>query len=150
MCANPPTLDKFFALYKKLLTQLNIESPMRIWNCNESRVQDVPKEEEVIGIIGEKTHTITPKEQGQTTTILTFINACGQVMPPLVIHKGSKMSDLWLLNKPPNVTLRCSPKGWINKQVFFEYAQNWIRWLKRHEGLSTERKHSPTSTTCNS
>ena len=62
-------------------------------------------------------------------------------MPPLVIHKGSKMFDLWLLNKPPNVTLRSSPKGWINKQVFCEYAQNWIRWLKRHEGLSAERKH---------
>ena len=62
-------------------------------------------------------------------------------MPPLIIYKGAKMSDLWLLNKPPNVTLHCSPKGWINKQVFFEYAQNWIRWLKKHEGLSTDRKH---------
>ena len=90
MCANPPTIDKFFALYKKLLTQLNIESPMCIWNCDESRVQDVPKEEEVIGVTGEKTHTITPKEQGETTTILTFTNACGQVMPPLVIHKAQK------------------------------------------------------------
>ena len=98
MCTNPPTIDKFFALYKKLLTQLNIESPMHIWNCDESGMQDVPKEEEVIGVTGEK-HTITPKEQGETTTILTFANACGQVMPPLVIHKGSKMSDLWLLNK---------------------------------------------------
>ena len=62
-------------------------------------------------------------------------------MPPLVIHIGSKMSDLWLLNKPANVTLHCSPKGWINKQVFFEYAQNWVRWLKRYEGLTTKRKH---------
>ena len=46
-----------------------------------------------------------------------------------------------VVDKPANVSLHCSPKGWINKQVFFEYAQNWIRWLKRHEGLSTERKH---------
>ena len=30
MCTNPPTIDKFFALYKKHLTQLNIESPMHI------------------------------------------------------------------------------------------------------------------------
>ena len=100
---------------------------MSIWNCDESGVQDVPKEEEVIGVTGAKMYTITPKEQGETTTILTFTNTCGQVMPLLVIHKGSKMSDLWLLNKPANVTLCCSPKGWINKQVFFEYAQNWIR-----------------------
>ena len=141
MCTNPPAIDKFFTLYKKLLTQLSIESPMHIWNCDESRVEDVPKEEEVIGVTGEKIHTITPKEQGETTTILTSTNACGQVMPSLVIHKGSEMSDLCLLNKPASVTLCCSPKGWINKQVFFEYAQNWIRWLKTHEGLSTKRKH---------
>ena len=95
---------------------------MGTWNCDESGVQNIPKKEEVIGVTGERTHTITPKEQGETSTILTFANAYGHVMPPLVIHKGSKMSDLWLLNKPANVTLCCSPKVWINKQVFFEYA----------------------------
>ena len=63
MCANPPTIDKLFVLYKKPLTQLNIESPMQIWNCGESGVQDVPKEEEVIGVTEEKSHIITPMEQ---------------------------------------------------------------------------------------
>ena len=93
MCTNKPTIDKFFNLYQDLLQKLNIKSPMHIWNTDESRVQDVPKEEQVIGVTGEKAHTMSPKEQGETTTVLTFANACGQVFPPLVIFKGTRVSD---------------------------------------------------------
>ena len=95
---------------------------MHIWNTDESVVQDVLKEEQVIGVIGEKAHTMSPKEQGKTTTVLTFANACSQVFPPLVIFKGAKVSDAWQINAPPNVTVGASPKGWINKEVFLNYA----------------------------
>ena len=54
---------------------------MHIWNPGESGVQDIPKEEKVIGVMGEKVHTMSPKERGETTTILMFANACGQVLP---------------------------------------------------------------------
>ena len=93
MCANKPTIDKFFNLYQDLLQKFNIESPRHIWNTDESGVQDVPKEEQVIGVTGEKAHTMSPKEQGKTTTVLMFANACGQVFPPLVIFKGARVSD---------------------------------------------------------
>ena len=43
MCANAPTIDKFFNIYNHFL-------------------QDVPKEENVIGITSEKVHTMSPKE----------------------------------------------------------------------------------------
>ena len=76
---------------------------MNIWNCDEGGVQDVPKEEDVIGVTGEKAHTILPKEQGETTTLLTFANACGQVYPPLVIFKGTKVNDAWVVNVPSNI-----------------------------------------------
>ena len=135
MCANKPTIDKFFNLYQDLLKQFNIESPMHIWNTDESSMQDVAKEEKVIGVTGEKAHTMSPKEQGETTTILMFANACGQVFPPLVIFKGTKVSDAWQTNVPPNVTVRASPKGWINKDVFLNYAVRWVHWLKRNQRL---------------
>ena len=93
MCANKPTIDKFFKLYQDLLKQFNIKSPMHIWNTDESSMQDVLKEEKVIGVTGEKAHTMSPKEQGETTTIFTFANACGQVFPPLVVFKGAKVSE---------------------------------------------------------
>ena len=98
-------------------------------------MQDVPKEEKVIGVMGEKAHMMSSKEQGETTTILMFANACGQVFPPLVVFKGAKVSDAWQTNAPPNVTVRASPKGRINKDVFLNYAVRWVHWLKRNQRL---------------
>ena len=72
MCVNKPTVDKFFNLYEKIVKDYHIESPMNIWNCDKSGVQDVPKEQEVLGVTGEKTSNITSKEQGETSTILTI------------------------------------------------------------------------------
>ena len=80
-------------MYQCLLNIFDIENPMNIWNCNESGVQDVPKEEDMIDVTREKVHTISSKEQGETTTVLAFANACGQVFPPLVIFKGAKVND---------------------------------------------------------
>ena len=108
---------------------------MHIWNTDESGVQDVLKEEQVIGVMGEKAHTMSPKEQGKTTTVLMFANACGQVFPPFVIFKGARVSDAWQTNAPPNVTVRAFPKGWINKDVFLNYAVRWVHWLKRNQRL---------------
>ena len=64
MCTNRPTTNKWFDQYEALLQELKIESPMYIWNCNESGVQDVPKEKDVLGITGEKTNNVTSKETG--------------------------------------------------------------------------------------
>ena len=130
MCANKPTVDKFFNLYEKIIKDYCIELPMNIWNCDESSVQDVPKEQEVLRVTGEKTSNVTSKEQGETSTILTFANAWGQVFLPLVIHKGGSVSNTWKQGAPWNVTIRESPKGWINKEIFYEYTVNWVTHLK--------------------
>ena len=47
MCANKPTTDKFFNLYKDPLKRFNIQNPMHIWNTDECGMQDMPLEEEV-------------------------------------------------------------------------------------------------------
>ena len=54
MCANPMTIANFFTQYQGVCDEYNIDSPLYIWNCDESGVQDIPKEEEVIGVWGEK------------------------------------------------------------------------------------------------
>ena len=76
---------------------------MYIWNHNESGIQDVPKEMEVLTITGEKTNNITSKEQGETSTILSFVNAVGVAFPPIVIHKGRKVLDTWKYGAPQDI-----------------------------------------------
>ena len=73
---------------------------MFIWNCNESGILDVPKETEVLGITREKMNNVTSKEQGKPSTILTFLNVVGVAFPPVVIHKGGKVSDTWKYSAP--------------------------------------------------
>ena len=122
MCANPAVIKKFFDQYQSELQRLKIDDPKQIWNVDESGCQDVPKEELVVGETGIPASTIVGKEQGETSTVLTFANADGSCVPPMVIHKGKKVPESWNADKPVGVTLRTSETGWINKPLFLEYA----------------------------
>ena len=132
MGANPEVVRKFFDQLEQVLSDLNIVNPQQIWNCDESGCQDVPKEDEVIGETGVPQYYTVPKEQGETSTILTFANAAGLAVPPLIIHKGGKVSDTWCINCPVGVMVQASPKGWINQNIFFKYTFRWIRFMKTH------------------
>ena len=90
MGANPEVIRKFFDQLEQVLYDLNIVNPQQIWNCDESGCQDVPKEDEVVGETGVPQYHTVPKEHGETSTILTFANAAGLVVPPVIIHKGAK------------------------------------------------------------
>ena len=132
MGANPEVVRKFFDQLEQVMSDLNIVNPQQIWNCDESGCQDVPKEDEVIGETEVPQYRTVPKGQGETSTILTFANAMGLVVPPLIIHKGSKVSDTWHINCPVGVMIWAFPKGWINWNIFFEYTVRWIRFMKTH------------------
>ena len=122
MGANPEVVKKFCDQLEQVLSDLNIVNPQQIWNCDESGYQDVLKEDEVVGETGVPQYSTVQKEQGETSTIITFANAAGLVVPPVIIHKGGKVSDMWQINCPVCVMVRASPKGWINCDIFFEYT----------------------------
>ena len=73
---------------------------------------------------------IVGKEQGKTSRVLTFANASSEYVPPMVIHKGKKVPEMWLKDKPVGVTLHSSDTGWINKASFLEYATQWNEELE--------------------
>ena len=122
MGANPEVVRKFFDQLEQVLSDLNIVNLQQIWNCNESGCQDVPKEDEVVGETGVPQYHTVLKEQGETSTIVTFVNTVGLVVPPVIIHKGAKVSDTWQINCLVGVMVRASLKGWINHDIFFEYT----------------------------
>ena len=93
MAANEPNVRKWFLEYKKVLNDLKINSPEQIWSGDQMGVQNVPKEEVVLCVKGKKAYQTVTAEQGETSTILTFINGVGHVVPPMVIHKGEHVSN---------------------------------------------------------
>ena len=88
MGANPTIISQWFDLLKKIQMEVGIVSPAQIWSGDETGVQNVPKEIKVLGIKNIRTFQQVSSEQGETSTILSFVNALGNVVPPMIIHKG--------------------------------------------------------------
>ena len=133
------SVQKWFEQYQGEIERLNISSPEQIWNCDETRCQDVPKEWEVVGETGVEAYTIVSKEQGETTTVLNFANAVGKICPPVIIHKESRVQYTWCLDAPVGVMVRASVNGWINREIFLEYATRWLRWM--HSWKPLDKPH---------
>ena len=139
MAANEPNVREWFLEYKKVLNDLNINSPEQIWSGNETGVQNVPKEEVVLCVKGKKAYQTVAAEQGETSTILTFVNGIGNVLPPMVIHKGKRVQTQWTWDAPVGACIAATSKGYITKQKFHEYGIRFVRWLKTHRKL--EKPH---------
>ena len=95
MCANEINVKNWFKEYEKVIADLNIISPEQIWSGDETGVQNVPKEEFVLAQKRISANQIVSGEQGETSTILTFVNGVGDVCPPMVIQKGDRVQQYW-------------------------------------------------------
>ena len=70
-----------------------------------------------------------PADQGKTSTVLTFVNAVGQVCPPIVIHRGQRVQRDWSTNMPVSVTLAATMKRCITKAKFHQCSVHFIKYL---------------------
>ena len=126
--SNPDKVKRWYRKYENVLSQLEITDPNYIWNIDEHGSEDMPKVKKVVGIKGIKQFQKVAREKPQRTTMLTYVNAAGYALPPLVIHKG-KYHDTWRKNCPRQVMVRSSKKGYINKYLFAEYGKRLIYHL---------------------
>ena len=100
-------------------------------------IQNVSKEV-VVCVKGKKVYQTVPVDQGETSTVLTFVSGVGSVMPPMVIHKGTHVQTQWTQDTPVGVRIATTSNGYI-KQRFHEYGVWFIQWLKTHRML--DRPH---------
>ena len=103
-------------------------SPEQIWSGNETGVQNVPKEDEFLGEVKKPLVNQVPADQGETSTVLTFVNTVGRVCPPMVIHKGCVQRES-ATNMPISVRLAATTKGYNTKQKFHKYAVCFVKYL---------------------
>lgn len=82
----------------------------------------MPKEWDVVGESGIEAYIIVGKEQGETSTALCFANVIGQVSLPVIIHKGPRVQESWCQDAPVGIMVQVSVYGWINQDIFLEYA----------------------------
>ena len=136
MAANEPKVKKWFAEYEQVLKDLEINSPEQIWPGNETGVQNVPKEQLVVGATGTPACQTVSGEQGETSTILSFVNAVGLVCPPMVIHRGQHVQQYWTKDAPLGWCIAATMKGYITKHKIHEYGICFVHFLNTHNLLN--------------
>ena len=139
MAANELNVKKWFAEYKQVLKDLEINSPEQIWSGDETGVQNVPKEQLVVGATGTPASQTVSGEQGETSTILSSVNAVGLVCPPMVIHRGQCVQQYWTKDAPIGWCITATMKGYITKHKFHEYSIHFVCFLNTHNLLN--QKH---------
>ena len=130
-CANPAVVDNWFDLYKEVLGKNDITSCLQIWNVAECGCVDCPKAKKVITVTRVRANQLCGGDKGETTTVLTFVNAAGLNTKPVVIHKGTKVMDTWKKGKPKGTATGASENGWITKCLFYKYGKAFIEYLKQ-------------------
>ena len=110
MSGNEPNVAKWFRKYEQVLHDLRIVSPEQIWSGDESGVQNIPKERNVIAVAKKPCVSTVGAEKGETTSILTFVNGVGLWVPPMIKHKGSRVQVVWLQDCPVGVRVGASSK----------------------------------------
>ena len=128
MGVNPTVIGNWFKLLKKVEDKAEIISPDQIWSGDETGIQNVPKEVKVLGMKNIRTFQQVSSEQGETSTILSFVSAGGKVCPPLVIHKGQCVQETWRLKAPGDIQLSATTKGYITKSRFHQYGVHFIKF----------------------
>ena len=122
------TVMLWFQKYLDVLGQLGINSPDQIWNVDEHGTEHAVKNKKVVGIKNVRQFQKQSTEKPNRTTMVTYVNAAGFALPPLIIHKG-KFHDTWRNGCMPGTMVRGSSKGYINKRLFADYGKKLIYHL---------------------
>ena len=132
MGANEMVISNLFNLLQDIKNKFGILSPCQIWSRDETGIQNIPKEVKVLGSKKIRIFQQVSREQGEMATMLMFVNAAGQSVPPLIIHKGQCVQDTQQLKAPGNMKLAATERGYITKSKFHEYGLHFVKFLKAH------------------
>jgi len=103
----------------------------RLYNMDESGLTVVHKPRKVLAQRGDKqVGKITSGEKGETTTVVCAVSASGIYVPPMLVFKRKRMSELLMKDSPPGSIGACSPNGWIDSGLFVKWLNHLIAFAK--------------------
>jgi len=141
MGMNRPQVYSWFDSYEGLLSRLGIQfMPRNIWNLDETGVQNIHKADSVVAPVGHPSYNVTAVEKGETSTVVALMNAYGDIPAPMVIHRGKSIGKGWKDGAPFGTLVKASDSGWINKELFSEFGEHFVSFLK-NEGLDCGLPH---------
>ena len=129
-CTRQVVVSTWYQLIKGVMVQYDLlDRPQQIWNFDETGLTNLQRMSKVLGVKNETTYQVCSQERGKLTTILALVNAAGVVVPPMVIFNGKRVQPTWKEATPDNVAIRCTPKGYINTETFYDYMKIFVHFL---------------------
>ncbi|XP_031783872.1 uncharacterized protein LOC116417004 [Nasonia vitripennis] len=110
--------------------------PSRVFNCDETNVQLIPKSEKVLAKKGASSaYKIVDGGEKESLTALFMYSADGTKAPPMIMYKyADSMPANILKNCPAGWGIGNSDNGWMTTETFFEYIANvFYPWLQKSE-----------------
>ena len=132
---NRANVQKFYDIYKEQLDKDSYTAD-RIWNMDETGFTAVHKPARILAKCGAKqVGRITSGEKGVTTTAICAVSAGGVYIPPMLIYKRKRMTDVLLKGSSPGTIGGCSENGWVTSELFVK----WLKHFVEHAKPSKER-----------
>ena len=125
IAANPDVINRYFDLLEETLKSNNLlESPMLIFNCDESGFSLQHKPGKIIGVQGQRdVSCITSSDKAQIT-VLSACSASGYLLPPMIIFDRKKLKPNFTTGEIPGTAYGLSKNGWIDSELFQEWFTN--------------------------
>jgi len=132
---NRANVQKFFNIFKEQQNK-DTFTAYRIWNVDETGFTAGQKPAKILAKCGAKqVGRITSGEKGITTTAICAVSASGDFVPPMLIYKRKRMTDLLLKGSSPGTIGGCSENGWVTSELF----ARWSKHFAEHAKPSKER-----------
>lgn len=130
---NPTTVGIFFGKLEQVLTKYSFTAD-RIFNADETGLTTVSDLPCVIAERGSKqVGQVTSAERGQLVTMLAFVSATGNHVPPVFIFPRIRFKDFMVEGCPAGSLGLCNSSGWMtsaNFQLAFKHFVGKVKASK--------------------
>lgn len=129
-------IRKWFGELLKHLEEKNasdiLTMPDRIFNGDETSFYICPKSGKVIAPRGYKNvYKIVKGKEKEAVTVLAFISASGQTLPPCVVFPYVRPPKDVINSMPAGWLLGKSETGWMKSDIFFDYIVKGLnKWVE--------------------
>ena len=85
----------------------------------------------VVSMRGKKeVASLTSAERGNLITVVTYMNATGTYVPPLIVFSIKNMKEELMDGAPAGSISSCHPSGWIQIDIFTEWLDHFVHLVK--------------------
>ena len=113
--------------YENLGTVLDttdlLNKPAGIWNVDETGLTLDHKPPKVLGKAGQDPACITASKSA-TTTVIAAGSAVGEILPPYIIYKGKRLTEVLTSGGIEGTKYNTSETGWSNSLTFLDWFEN--------------------------